>query len=211
MNRLNSTQLVDAVGLIESKKYDEAIALLEEFLRDNHSSIEGWYNLGIAYALAEEYDAAVKSYDEALAIDNGIFEVWFNKATVLYEMADFKGAKQCYEEALELRPNDAEAWNNLGNVHSRLGEGREAIDAYTRAVLLDAGYAEAFYNKANAHFIEEEYERAVAYADLALELNPELSTKITPWIQIARSKLEAKRKHEERLRKRRQEDGQRTS
>ncbi|MFW9959064.1 MAG: tetratricopeptide repeat protein [Candidatus Odinarchaeota archaeon] len=190
-----------AVKLIENGLFKEAIVELRDFLRDHPESIEGWYNLGYALTENEEYDAANKAYDEALAIDNGIFVLWFNKGTVFYEQKDFENAKECYEKALEIDPEDAEAWNNLGNCFSRLADGRSAIDAYTRAVALRPDYAEAFYNKANAHFIEEEDEKAVAYAELALELNPALEEKISQWIHVSRNRLISKRDQEEHERR----------
>ena len=77
-----------------------------------------------------------------------------------------------------------------------------AIKAYTQAVALKPDYAEAFYNKANAHFIEEEDEKAIAYADLAVELNPHLASKVMEWIGIARDRLsatESEEQHKERV------------
>lgn len=198
----NEDTLASAVRLVESGLYSEAVKVLKDFISQNPDSLEGYYNLGLALAALGEREEAINAYDEALAIDNMIFEVWFNKATALYDLADFKAAKECYERAIDLRPDDAEAWNNLGNVYSRLGDGKQAIEAYTRAVLLDAEYAEAFYNKANAHFIEEEYERAVAYAEFAIELNPQLNERVKQWIQVARDNLDMKQRHEKRLKER---------
>jgi tetratricopeptide (TPR) repeat protein len=206
LDKENEDSLAFAVRLLESELHDEAVKILSDFVKQNPDSLEGYYNLGLALAASGKREEAIKAYDEALAIDNRIFEVWFNKATVLYDIADFKAAKDCYEQAIDLRPDDAEAWNNLGNAFSRLGDGKQAIEAYTRAVLLDAEYAEAFYNKANAHFIEEEYERAVAYAELAIELNPQLIGRVKQWIQVARDNLDMKQRHEERLKKKEAQD-----
>ncbi|MFW9961867.1 MAG: tetratricopeptide repeat protein [Candidatus Thorarchaeota archaeon] len=193
----SSSAIQNAVKLIERGLFKEAIDELRLFLQANPESIEGWYNLGYALTEHEDYDDAIKAYDEALAIDNGIFDVWFNKGTVLYEQRDFEHAKECYEKALEINPEDAEAWNNLGNCFSRLADGRSAIEAYTRAVALKPDYAEAFYNKANAHFIEEEDEKAIAYAEVALELNPALMDRISQWINVSRNRLVSKRDQEE--------------
>ena len=186
-----------AVGLIEEGYMKEAVALLEEIVKANPESLEGWYNLGFAHSELDEFEKAQEAYDEALAIDNEIFEIWFNKADVLYRMKDFEHARDCYKEALGIRPDDAEAWNNLGNTYSRLGEGKDAIEAYTHAVVLRPDYAEAFYNKANAHFIEEEDERAIAYAEIAVELNPELRERVNQWINVARDRMASKKQDAE--------------
>ncbi|MGY5873132.1 MAG: tetratricopeptide repeat protein, partial [Candidatus Thorarchaeota archaeon] len=94
-----------------------------------------------------------------------------------------------------------EAWNNLGNCFSRLTEGQEAIKAYTHAVSLKSDYAEAFYNKANAHFIEEEDERAIAYAELALQLNPDLNNLVSQWISVSRDRLASKKEEKAHLKR----------
>ena len=194
---MTDQQIAEAVALIQKGMSKEAVDVLEKYLKKHPESIEGWYNLGYAFATLDKPQDALKAYDEALAIDNGIFVIWFNKGTVLYEMADYEKAKECYEEALEIDSEDAEAWNNLGNCHSRLAEGRKAIEAYTRAVALKPDYAEAFYNKANAHFIEGEDEKAIAYAELAEELNPSLVPRVDQWIRVARNRLAAKSDHDE--------------
>ena len=84
------------------------------------------------------------------------------------------------------------------------------IEAYTRAVALKPDYAEAFYNKANAHFIEEEDERAIAYAEVAIQLDPRLAERVDQWINVSRNRLISKRdqeEHEKRVRQRsKQED-----
>jgi tetratricopeptide (TPR) repeat protein len=197
----NNAVIQKAVTLIGEGLFKEAIEELRSFLEDHPESIEGWYNLGYSLSEIEEYEEAVKAYDEALAIDNFIFEIWFNKGTVFYAMKDFENAKDCYEEALDINPDDAEAWNNLGNCLSRLAEGPAALEAYTRAVALKPDYAEAFYNKANAHFIEEQDEKAIAYAELALQLNPDLTNLVSQWISVSRDRLASKKEEEDHLKR----------
>ena len=196
-----NTVVQKAVILIGEGLFKEAIEELRSFLGNHPESIEGWYNLGYALTETEEFEEAVKAYDEALAIDNFIFEIWFNKGAALYSLKDFEKAKDCYEEALDINDEDAEAWNNLGNCLSRLAEGQAAIEAYTRAVALKSDYAEAFYNKANAHFIEEQDEKAVAYAELALQLNPDLNNLVSQWIGVSRDRLASKREEEAHLKR----------
>ena len=189
MSRNSDKQITLAVNLIQAEQYKKAIEILEPYLEGNPDSLDAWYNYGCALGAIDRQEDALKAYDEALAIDNMIFQIWFNKAASLYELADFKKAKECYEKALEINPEDAEAWNNLGNTHSKMGNGRAAIEAYTRAVALKPDYAEAFYNKANAHFIEQEDQHAIAYAEVALELNPSLETRVKEWIHVSRARL----------------------
>ena len=73
----------------------------------------------------------------------------------------------------------------------------KTIEAYTRAVALKPDYAEAFYNKANAHFIEGEDEQAIAYAELAIELNPSLEKKVKEWIHVSRDRIASIREDKE--------------
>ncbi len=201
MTNRNNAAIEKAVSFIDDGLFSEAIDELRSFLQSSPESIEGWYNLGYALTETNELEEAVKAYDEALAIDNSIFEIWFNKGSVLYEDKDFEKAKECYEKALELNPDDAEAWNNLGNCFSRLADGPQAIEAYTRAVALKPDYAEAFYNKANAHFIEEQDERAIAYAEVALQLNSDLNNLISQWINVSRDRLASKKDEEAHLKR----------
>ncbi len=192
MNTKDGTTLQRAIQLMENGDFSTTVDILQEFLENNPTSLEGWYNLGYALSEIDKEEDAIKAYDEALAIDNMIFEIWFNKANVLYNLGDFGKARECYERAVELNPDDAEAWNNLGNCYSRLTEGEKAIEAYTRAVAAKPDYAEAYYNKANAHFIEEQDEQAIVYAETAVRLKPILGKLVDEWIQVARDRLAAR-------------------
>ena len=72
---------------------------------------------------------------------------------------------------------------------------------------LKPDYAEAFYNKANAHFIEEQDEKAITYAELAVELNPELSKMVSQWINVSKNRLSSRKEDAEYKRRQLEKSG----
>jgi hypothetical protein len=49
--------------------------------------------------------------------------------------------------------------------------------------------------------VEEQDERAITYAELAIELNPELSKMVNNWINVAKNRLVSKREDVEHKRR----------
>jgi len=58
-----------AVGFIESKNFNSAIALLEDVTKTQPKNADAWNWLGFAYRSTERFDEAFVAYNEALKID----------------------------------------------------------------------------------------------------------------------------------------------
>ena len=57
------------VRLVESEQYDRAIPQLEQFVRVNKKSADGWNWLGYSQRSTGDLDGALKSYKKALRLD----------------------------------------------------------------------------------------------------------------------------------------------
>jgi len=76
----------------------------------------------------------------------------------------------------------AEVWAHLGVAMQSLDRVPEAIDCYKRAVVLDPSLHVCFANLATLHAYLHEHERALAYIEKALALDPPNAT----YLQIRR-------------------------
>ena len=61
---------------------------------------------------------------------------------------------------------------NLGNEEFQRGNYQEAIAHYTRAIELNDQNAIYFSNRANVYYTTQEYERAIADCESALQIDP---------------------------------------
>ena len=77
---------------------DQAIASLEQKLKQDPNNLDGWRMLGRSYLISEKFDAAIKAYAKANEITNGA------NPNVLVEYGEAKGfaAGQKFGQTLEL-------------------------------------------------------------------------------------------------------------
>lgn len=133
--------------LLKSKKFKEAIALLEDaYKADNtseklkHSLINVLFEFGIH--LNDEF---VAGYDEAILIFNRI---------------------------IELEPNNYRAYYNLGITFQNLNQIEKALKAYKTAIEINPDYYFCYYNIGLIYEEKQEFIKAVEYHKKALKVEP---------------------------------------
>jgi len=73
-----------------------------------------YYNLGTAYAEAQQLDLAQRHFEAAIVANSGFPEAFINMGVVLAQKGDLAGSQRYYEQALRLDPDNALAKRNLG-------------------------------------------------------------------------------------------------
>jgi tetratricopeptide (TPR) repeat protein len=108
---------------------------------------QGYYNIGIFYALKGRYEDALSNYTKALAANPG-FAKAYNSRGLLYASAGrYDEALSDYNKAISADPSSAPARNNRGVLYAANGRPAEALEDLDRAIALDPGYADAYYNR----------------------------------------------------------------
>lgn len=104
----------EALGLLKSGRYEEAIALLNEVAAKTSNNSAPYINLGIAYSRIGDADNAEVSYRKALEI-NPEHPVAANELAVLYRgIGRFDDARELYERVVSIYPNFMPARRNYG-------------------------------------------------------------------------------------------------
>lgn len=101
-------------------------------------------------------------------------EKHFNEGYQLAEDQHFDAALEEYNEAIRLNPSFPEAYNNRGVIYMNYEDYQAAIDDFTRSIELENTQLYLPYsNRADALILTQQYDRALADCDQAIELNPE--------------------------------------
>lgn len=115
-----SAQLAKAAAAVKLSKFDEAIALYEQFRASSTDPamesvvIQG---LATAYAGAEKWDEAIAALDELAEVDEAYSSVARYQKARIYERADQKDkAKELYHEILDQEPDHP----SRGDIERRL-------------------------------------------------------------------------------------------
>jgi len=103
----------EAVGLLDQKKYPEAIKLLEDIVGKTSKFTAPYINLGIAYARNGDLVKAEENFNKALAI-NSRHPVALNELGLVYRKTGrYEKARDTYQSVLEMYPNFLPARQNL--------------------------------------------------------------------------------------------------
>ena len=142
--------------LIAGKRYDEAIAALEDLVaaRDNHAAAH--VDLGHLYGASGKVDQALVHYEQAVALapDNPVYLK--HLAELLFsECNASERAVTLYERVLSLSPEDAQALMVTGHLCVSLERFDEALGYYHRALDIEPSNDQArrFADRLLAHGI----------------------------------------------------------
>ena len=91
---LSRLQFQGAIDAIEAKNYTQAVALLDDYVKENPEDGEGRFNLGLAQLFAQNLDAAEREFLKCVELMPQNWEV-YDRLGYLYER------KQQYEKALQ--------------------------------------------------------------------------------------------------------------
>ncbi len=125
------------------------------------------------------FDEAVPAYRLALEIAPGNAYLWLKLGGLCGQTGRIEEAARCYGEAagrdpdLAAAPELAIAWNDLGCALFRVERIEEAAGYFAKAIELQPGYANAHFNLGVAYSLRGDNERALAYSEAALRLQPD--------------------------------------
>jgi len=133
-------------GLLQSQKYQEAIAEFKASIRTNPQSAEAHFKLGLAYS-------AIPISDQG-ASDN------------------FNAAFKAFKKAVRLKPDWAEAHNQLGRKYNSLLQYDDAIKSLTEAIRLKPELDEAHKNLGIAYLYTGQFQDAIERLKEAIRIDP---------------------------------------
>jgi tetratricopeptide (TPR) repeat protein len=113
---------------------ERAVHHLEAALRVDPSSVEGHYNLGLAFTSQGRLEAAVQHFHRALSLRPDHVQARINLGAVLRAEGRPDEAVSELRRALRLDPGNASAHANLGGALAAGGNVHEAVDAYRAAL-----------------------------------------------------------------------------
>jgi tetratricopeptide (TPR) repeat protein len=143
---LNSVRTNMANGLLEEKKFDEAIAAFEGMVASEPKNPNLYLGLADAHfrkaqslqgdARKPEFKAAAQAYAKAAAVKPGDADLPFNSALAYQNAGEWKSAVEQWHATLKVRPDDTDAMSALGAALAELQQFNEAIQVLHKAVLM---------------------------------------------------------------------------
>ncbi len=157
------------------KRYDDALATIDEALLVDPRCIEAHLNKAVTLRAMKRYDDAIVAYDRASALRPDLAHIWLDRGTILASLGRYEEAIATYDKALAVDARLGEAWLAGGNALYELNHADESLTAYEKALELNPGLAAAWLGRGNVFAKLKRLDELLAAYDRALELNPGLA------------------------------------
>jgi tetratricopeptide (TPR) repeat protein len=164
--------LARADRLMHQGRVAEAIALLQQTVKDYPDSSSGWQLLGTAFLAKQDLGSAEKALRTASRLAPDSVEIPFYLGNVCYLRGDHREAAAYFRQAVQLKPDFALAHFNLGHCLMRLADRDAAIAAFRSAASCKPDYADAHLSLGDLLLQTGQRTEALAHLRDAAQLNP---------------------------------------
>ena len=164
----------------ENKKEDEAINLLQGLLEEKPDYLNASLLLGSIYYDTEHFKEAILVYNEAIRYNPAQFDLYYSLGMTYTRLNDFQNAKEYYEKAAKINSYNDVLKLNLGQIYLIFREYDEAEKYFFEAIDSEDEKvsANSYLYLAKINLIKNEIEKAVVYANMAIEIDPKIIRKI---------------------------------
>ena len=171
---MDKADILDAAKVaLEEKKYDDAIAILEEILQEG-VDLEALEVKGDAFRLMGDPKEAMKCYDRALVIDLHQKSIWKSKGIALLAVGRQDEAGRSFDKCVNIDPDYVDGWLGRGRMGMKMHDWDLALESFEKVTDLDADNDAGWYNKANALITGfGRMEEAMECYLKAIDLNPD--------------------------------------
>jgi tetratricopeptide (TPR) repeat protein len=127
-------RLQDSLALSDQGRYDAALILIGQVLRDHPDSDEAHLNLAKILIRQQRYELAEDELRQALTLNPDLIDAHFQLAGILMLHKNYDAAERSYLRTVALKPNHGLAHYNLGYCRLQQGRKAEAIASFRDAL-----------------------------------------------------------------------------
>lgn len=157
--------------LILNKKYDEALAKIEQQISQT-PSYQMYFKKGVVFSNLQKYQEAVKAFSEALKFQPENVEIISELAEDLSILGNQQDAIAYYKKAIQIEPDNLTLKAKLGRVYISKKDIKKAYDLFTEIYEIDS--TNVYWNKQFAYCSFQAGKRlqAVHLYEKVLDANP---------------------------------------
>lgn len=133
----NSEKRYRARKLLDSGKTAEALALLEQNIKDSPTDIDSIYLAGICCARSGHHASAEKYLRKTVKINKDLFQAFADLGLSQSSQRKFSEAIKSFKQALVISPDFAPAHSNIALAYLQTKESRKALRHAKRSVEID--------------------------------------------------------------------------
>lgn len=164
--------------LNQIEKPEEAKKMLQELLDKKPEYYKASDLLGSILYNQEQFREAVNVYLKALNYNPDVYELYYGLGMAYTRLNDFQTAKEYYDKAAKLNSLLFHAKINIAQIMLLQGELEEAEEKFLECMEDKDSEPDAYFYLAIIFLLKGDKERAVSYANIAVELDKKIYKRI---------------------------------
>jgi len=139
MTKSKNVEVMQAVArgyLVDPKKANETITLLNTAKSKDDHNAETMILLGDAYLQLNDGGKAVSAYESAGSLDAKSALAHYKVGRVYLRSRNYDAAQEAFSKAITIDPNYALAYKEQGELYYQMSKGAEAVAAYEKFISL---------------------------------------------------------------------------
>jgi Tfp pilus assembly protein PilF len=164
--------LQQARQLAQFERWDEAVTLLDDVLREAPANVTARNLLALAAVRRDDLDEAERQYEASLAQQPRQHRVIGAMGQIALRRGDLERAEARFREALAIVPEFVEAMSNLGFLAALRGDAAGAEAWYQRALAADPTYPHVHRRLGDLFYDRKDWARARGYYERVLAVLP---------------------------------------
>jgi putative PEP-CTERM system TPR-repeat lipoprotein len=165
-----ATRIILARYYIKEKKFDDAIKILNEGLKENPNDAILYNIMGAAYLGSEDFDNADRYFNKAIAANPGFVLPYFNLAFIHLKANQKDEAIAAYRKVLKIDENNVRALLMLAKIMEEDKRDEDALSYYKKATKQNQPVA--YVSLAGYYQRRKDGKRALEALEDALRIDP---------------------------------------
>lgn len=182
----NEKLFLNSKRATDEKRYDDAIAVLQQLLAADPKDFQAWSELGTLFLLREKPEESENAYLRSIAERPAFFLAHLNLGRLRSLRKNFEGAIEPLSEAVKIQPDSADANYYLGEAYLQIKKGSKAVPHLTEAARL--GRPEAHLRLATLYNAAGMKDKAVHEYEEFLKKRPDYKDRKTLEQYISQNK-----------------------
>uniref|UniRef100_A0A1D1YH34 Tetratricopeptide repeat protein 13 n=2 Tax=Anthurium amnicola TaxID=1678845 RepID=A0A1D1YH34_9ARAE len=130
-------RLSRGIAQVNEGKYDDAVSIFDQILRDDPTSPEALIGRGTAYAFQRKLDIAIADFTKAIEANPLAGEAWKRRGQARAALGESVEAIEDLTKALEFEPNSSDILHERGIVNFKFKDYKAAVEDLSSCVLHD--------------------------------------------------------------------------
>ncbi|KAG2631215.1 hypothetical protein PVAP13_2NG006013 [Panicum virgatum] len=153
-------RLSRGIAQVNEGRYDQAISIFDQILRETPTYPEALIGRGTAYAFQRELDSAISDFTKAIQSNPSAGEAWKRRGQARAALGEFKEAIEDLTKALEFEPNSHDILHERGIVNFKFKDYNSALEDLSTYVKRDKKNSSAHTYLGLTLSVLGEYKRA---------------------------------------------------